>query len=173
MHEVSREVQLDIQLDLDIFDGEYGCITEQTSHSSTIGLRRRALRDYVGAQLFKFNEFLGERSLRDVLDEKEKFSGDLEYILDYLRTDGEVSTDLSFYTMKLIERQDVPNAFTLVIILNEGFLSFMETSSSENFNLFLQEILRCLYESNVTNYALVNYYMELGHSPTKLFKIAI
>lgn len=160
---VLKEVDLEIYLDLKRFSDESGHILNQDGVNPTIVGRRKELRSYLGSSLIGLDIALNASSNDD----------DTEYVNHYLRSEHSAESINELYYMKLTECEHRPDTFHLEIILDEGFLTFMETSPSENKTIFLQGVLQTLYDNGVTNTGVVNYYMEQSSLKSKLFKNAI
>lgn len=176
MYEKLKPVFVDILLDLDMYEEEYGSLIEKEPSVDrvrplVVTQRTQVLRDVLGPKLFSGMHYerpcIGRKlSLPDVNEH-------VSYIREYLTGDEEVTEDQkpnNFYYMKLKESTDNPNLYFLEIILKSGFNTYMELEPSERMKIFLQDILHLLYENDLWDKEIVGYYMSLSLKGTESFK---
>lgn len=169
-----KEVKVDIILDLEVFDQEYGSYIEKLPSIARVRPLKESictsiLRDVIGKEIFKdMNYFRPDNTLdEDCVD------GCIEqtnYVMNYLFNNIEKSTLSDFYTMRIRKSDIADQLYFLEIILKEGFLAHLKINLSENIILFLQDILRTLYENGITDSDIVGYYMNLTLLGTETFK---
>lgn len=167
MYNKLRPISVDILLDLDMYEEQYGSFIEKEPDPNHVrpivdDTRTYILRDVLGPILFR--GMLYERTGCKKNINPEIIKENAEYVLEYLKGDREVledETPNNFYYMKLKESNNNPNLFFLEIVLKSGFSTYMEKNPSEKMKIFLQGILQLLYENNLTDEEIVGYYMRL------------
>lgn len=176
MYNKLKQVSVDILLDLDMYEERYGEFIEKEPDPNQVrplidDQRTYVLRDVLGKILFSGMCYERPGLQRHISqpDLKEH----VQYILEYLKGDVDVEDTIApnnFYYMKLKESKDNPNLYFLEIILKSGFTTYMESNPSEKMKIFLQDILRLLYENNLADNEIVGYYVRLSLNGDNSFK---